>query len=258
NNNYTPCSCSDSQCTPVPSTTFCVDRLYPASPGGPVVRVDQTHCNAYSLLACSGPSTYRPCTAASDCPTGESCVPGRLTGFKRLLELDGYQFAMLGGRDNANRSIKYTSACGVWDEDDDGDEECQCAFCDQLQATDTLVIDNAKCTMSQAEADFIAGWVADGGHLLLVADHQGFPCAIDNLADEFEGITWYNEYVTSFSGLFCNAAVETHCGGTEGDIIPNSYDGLFFESVGRVQTFTGSSIDIGPGSPVLELPATAQ
>lgn len=111
---------------------------------------------------------------------------------------------------------------------------------------------------TRAEIDAVAGWVASGGSLLLVADHHPFGAAAAELADAL-GVRMHGGFVEvegAVAGdhpgrlLFsrANGLLATH---------PIVGDDARGPAVDTVMSFTGQSLDGPPGSELLRLPAGA-
>jgi hypothetical protein len=191
---------------------------FPSAGPAPVVAIDTTHRNAHRRVALE---------------RGGVPVPGTYLSFASLLYADGYQVQ--------DFTTPYTASCNPLD-------LASCAYGQALAAIDTLVIANAREAIPAPEAAMIAGWVAAGGTLLLVADHTPFPQYVSELAGTL-GLVWYDQQVpaTPFSwaaGSLADHAITRGRGPAEATPL--------------VETFTGSPLVPaagGPGTaaPILQL-----
>jgi hypothetical protein len=182
---------------------------YPASGSPPVVAIDATHRNAHRRVALE----------LQGVP-----VPGTYLPFASLLHADGYQMR--------DFTTPWTPDCQPLDLG-------SCAFGQALAGIDTLVIANARAAVSAPEAAMIAGWVAAGGSLLLIADHTPFPQFVSELAAAL-GLDWPDAQVpiTTFSwaaGTLADHALTRGRGPAEETPV--------------VETFTGSPLRAAPGGP---------
>lgn len=122
-----------------------------------------------------------------------------------------------------------------------------------LGKTDVLVISNAIAAENignwsrpihnafpEADIQFIKQWVADGGRLLLIADHMPFSGASNTLAQ-------------AFGFEFCDGFAKLDSAEGQPDVFSKSNarllhtqitDGTFGQSIEGVTTFTGSSFQI--------------
>ncbi|MYB32738.1 MAG: DUF4350 domain-containing protein [Acidobacteria bacterium] len=140
---------------------------------------------------------------------------------------------------------------------------------DALKETDVLVISNAlpppgaapgTPAFTELESDAVAGWVREGGSLLLIADHAPFGSAAESLGRRF-GVTMGKGWVWDF--LESGAAIETR-------FVTSSENGLLgthpvfrgrdaSEEVTSLKAFSGQSLGIPSGATVLmKLSGTAR
>lgn len=127
-----------------------------------------------------------------------------------------------------------------------------------LRNTDLLVVSNAlnevntrgwtlptPSAFTDEEIEAIKQWVADGGSLLLIADHMPFPGAAEKLASAF-GFKFYNGFALTDEIVF---APELFCysnGRLAENVVTNEIDSIL--------TFTGQGFDIpAEATPVLRL-----
>lgn len=106
-----------------------------------------------------------------------------------------------------------------------------------------------------SEIAAIAGWVAKGGRLLLIADHAPFSGGTAKLAEKF-GFTFFNSFVLETDSLpFRNGDIRyasSYGLNMDSPIIKN---GFVKEPVDRFMTFAGSAFIPPPGAvPVLTIP----
>jgi hypothetical protein len=107
-----------------------------------------------------------------------------------------------------------------------------------------------------AEAAALSRWVADGGSLLLIADHMPFPGAVESLAAAF-GVVFANGFVTDAR---C-AADELVFRQTDSSLAdhPVTRGRSREERIDSVRTFTGSAFRLlGDGTVLLRLPRGTQ
>lgn len=102
-------------------------------------------------------------------------------------------------------------------------------------------------------------WVANGGSLLLIADHYPFGPSASGLAETF-GVTMHGGYAEApppYRPPEDSGAIEfSRANGLLPDMpITNGRDRS--ERVERVLSFTGQSLDVPRGAPLLELPSDA-
>lgn len=158
---------SIASCQPTGERQFC-DQTFtysteqPAYPegDGPVVWIDEAHHNFHTL-------------------------DGRYCGFAKVLEAHGYRLS-------ANLQPFDQLACGPEDIlviSNALDSETQQRTIGQQGWT----LPN-RSAFSTAEVDSLVAWVANGGHLFLIADHMPFPGCVQELASAF-GFTFWNGYV---------------------------------------------------------------
>ena len=106
-----------------------------------------------------------------------------------------------------------------------------------------------------AETAALRQWVADGGSLLLVADHYPFGSASAGLAASF-GVTMHGGYAEVPEQNSTDRIIYSRDNQLLADTpIANGRDAS--ERVGRVASFTGQSLDVRDGIPLLKLPPTA-
>lgn len=138
-----------------------------------------------------------------------------------------------------------------------------------LAGIDILVIANALAAdnhdrwalptpsaFTPVEVDAIHGWVADGGALLLIADHMPFAGAAAALADRF-GVEMINGFVFGPEG---EGVLQFTVGSGGLAKHPIVEGGVGERPVVDVATFTGHAFALRPwidGSPLLVLPAAA-
>lgn len=154
-------------CSPVEAQQVAASDFRPsvASPAfeqgaGPVIFVDEAHNNFHKLS---------PTTIPDATHEGLVTVPGRLGAFRELLMADGYRLEPL---------TQSFSAASL-------------APASILMISNALADDNVEDwglpNPSAFEADEIEAlldWIRDGGALLLIADHQPWPAAAEDLASE--------------------------------------------------------------------------
>ncbi len=147
---------------------------------GPLILIDESHHNFHTISP----------TIAYDVNDQTIEILGRYSAFKKLLIKDGFNVNPLKAGINS----------------------------DILETASVLVIANAlsernvddwslpnPSAFSTEEIKVIVSWVAKGGSLLLIADHQPFPGAAAELAEEF-GVLFYNG---STDRLYFNRLSET-------------------------------------------------
>lgn len=196
-----------------PDTTWAPAVREPAFPrgAGPVVLVDEGHHERHTL--------------------GGSFAP-----FGRLLEADGYVARSHAGRLDlaAFEDVAVVVIANPLAEANVGRwrRPVEAAF-------------------DEVEIETLAGWVADGGALLLIADHMPFAGAAASLAARF-GIDWIDGFALDSAGggrtVFSrsNGALASHA-------IADGRDPA--GRVDSVMSFSGSAIRGGTGEPVLILPS---
>ena len=116
---------------------------------------------------------------------------------------------------------------------------------EQLRACRLLVMSNATLSLTPGEVAAVRDWVADGGSLLLIADHSPFSEVAAELGKAF-GIRFRN-----------GAARDMKATDRSGRLIFGKVDGTLVDhsvtkGVDQVATFTGSSFQLyAPGQPLL-------
>lgn len=166
-------------------------------------------------------------------------MDGRYQAFAKLLEKDGYRVR------SSSSSFEESSLAGL----------------------DVLIIANAMHPQSEAEfaplpnlsafteAEIAAlqDWVADGGSLLLIADHMPIAGHAEALAAAF-GVRFYNGYVLDAEGG--GRITFRRSDGTLGE--STVLDGVYAsERVDSVTVFTGQAFRLDPGvaaDPLLVIP----
>ena len=134
---------------------------------GPLILIDESHHNFH---------TISPITTIAYGDHQSIEIPGRFSAFKKILIKDGFKVIPLKSGINS----------------------------DILESSSVLVIANAlsernvedwslpnPSAFSIGEIKIIVSWVAKGGSLLLIADHQPWPGAASELAEQF-GVLFYN------------------------------------------------------------------
>ena len=127
---------------------------------GPLIFVDEAHNNFHTLS-----QTIMPDAAHE----GVVTVPGRLGAFRELLLADGYRLEPLQQSFSA-KSLEPASILVISN-----------ALADE-NVEDWGLPNPSAFDTEEIEALLI--WIRDGGALLLVADHQPWPAAAENLASE--------------------------------------------------------------------------
>jgi hypothetical protein len=138
---------------------------------GPTVLVDESHNNFHTLS---------PTTTPDENHEGVITIPGRLGALRQLLLADGYRVEPLLDEFST----------------------------ESLAAADILFISNAlsdenvddwslpnPSAFTSQEIESLVGWVNNGGSLLLIADHQPWPAAAEDLASRL-GFIFNNGYAT--------------------------------------------------------------
>jgi hypothetical protein len=163
-------------------------------------------------------------------------IDGRFAAFARLLRADGYRVASAGER--------ITPAL--------------------LAQADVFVIANAlkggedadwtlptPVAFEPDEVATLAGWVHDGGSLLLIADHMPFPGAAANVADAF-GLVFLNGYAKK-SVDESGTLLYTRAGGLADHAITRG--GSAAEEIASVKAFTGQAFRaVVPVAPLMHVP----
>ena len=132
---------------------------------------------------------------------------------------------------------------------------------DALGTVDILVISNAlppagaapgTPALTEEESDAVAGWVSEGGSLLLIADHAPFGSAAENLAGRF-GVTMGKGWVWDFRES--GASIATRFVTSRENGLLGSHPLLSgrdaSERVTTLKAFSGQSLGVPPGATVL-------
>ena len=127
---------------------------------GPLILVDEAHNNFHTLS---------PTTIPDASHEGYDTIPGRLGAFRELAMADGYRLEPL----TQSFSVASLSPASI------------------LMISNALADDNVEdwglpnpSAFDTDEIEALVDWVRDGGALLLIADHQPWPAAAEDLASE--------------------------------------------------------------------------
>ena len=120
-----------------------------------------------------------------------------------------------------------------------------------------LVIANARRPFAAGEIEAIAGWVAEGGALLLIADHAPFGRIATPLAQRF-GVDMGQGYVVTGEGAERRVTGKIEFAGRRLADHPILSGRDEAEKVRRVKSFTGQSLGVpGGATALLRLPRDA-